>query len=412
MLPVLCLAGLLLAACDGGGGDASPVSPTPVPTVPPTTSTTVVSETTTSSGATTTTTTLAPLESLRYRTVADQLPFPTHLAVDAAGRTYLTTKDGQLWMWPGLPEGQPSPVLDLRGEVSDGAEQGLLAVAPHPDPSAPLLYLHYTDRAGDTALVEYRVGADGVLDRGSARRLLRVEQPASNHNGGMLAFGPDGFLYLALGDGGGANDRFGNGQRPDTLLGTLLRLDPTGGDPYAIPADNPWAGGGEGAPEVWAFGLRNPWRFWFDGGLLYVADVGQGSFEEVNVAPADAPGLNYGWPVMEGLHCFRPASGCDTSGLTLPVLEVAHGDGGTCSITGGVVYRGAAIPELADHYLYSDYCGGWLRSFRLEDGVPAEATDWTDQVGVPGQVTSFGVDSEGEVYVLTTSEVLKLEAVR
>ncbi len=163
---------------------------------------------------------------------------------------------------------------------------------------------------------------------------------------------------------------------------------------------------------MWAFGLRNPWRFSFDGDLLYIADVGQNAYEEVNVVPAEASGVNYGWPITEGLHCFSPPSGCDVEGITLPVLEVEHGDGGACSITGGYVYRGAAIPELEGHYFYSDYCGGWLRSFLWDGTTPVELQDWTSDVGALGGVTSFGTDASGEMYVTAGDAVYKIVPVR
>jgi hypothetical protein len=237
-----------------------------------------------------------------------------------------------------------------------------------------------------------------------------VNQPAANHNGGTIAFGPDGYLFIGLGDGGGGGDTFGTGQPVDDLLGNLLRID-VDGDPYAIPAGNPYADS-DGADEVWANGLRNPWRFWFDEDLIYIGDVGQNAYEEINVAPADAAGLNYGWPITEGLHCFEPASDCDLGGLTQPVVEVEHGDAGTCSIAGGVVYRGAAIPELTGHYFYSDFCGGWLRSFLIADGVATDVRDWTDQVGAPGNVVSFGTDAAGEIYLLTTERVFRIVPLR
>jgi glucose/arabinose dehydrogenase len=231
-------------------------------------------------------------------------------------------------------------------------------------------------------------------DPGSERVLLQVEQPARNHNGGMLQFTPEGTLLLGLGDGGGAGDRFGNGQNPDTLLAGLVEIT-VDGDPN---------------PVKYATGLRNPWRFWIDGDLIYVADVGQRAFEEVDVAQL-GPDLNYGWPIAEGLHCFRSET-CDTTGQVIPVLEVQHGDGGACSITGGVVYRGSLIPEMDGVYLYSDYCGGWLRSFRYSEGAAVDQTDWTEQVGVPGQVTGFGVDGADEVYVSTIERVFALVPVR
>ena len=200
-----------------------------------------------------------------------------------------------------------------------------------------------------------------------------------------------------LGDGGGSNDRFGNGQNRETLLGGIVAL----------------AIDGEPNPVLFQYGLRNPWRFWIDmeSETIYIADVGQNAYEEVSVAPFEA-NLNFGWPITEGLHCFRPTSGCDTAGLTLPVVEVNHGNQRTCSITGGVVYDGSAIPELARHFFYSDFCGGYLRSFVWSDGQMVEAVDWTNDVGVPGQVVGFGVDGASEMYMMTTGRVLKVVAIR
>jgi glucose/arabinose dehydrogenase len=314
--------------------------------------------------------------------------------------TYFATKDGQVWR---LGEGA---ILDISDRVTNSGEQGLLGMAWHPT-DRDRLFIHYSDPNGDTTISEF----GGDLDPGAERILLQVDQPASNHNGGTIAFGPDGYLWIALGDGGGGGDTFGTGQTTDDLLAGLLRIDVDGGEPYQIPADNPFAGGG-GAPEVWATGLRNPWRASFDDGLIYIGDVGQNAFEEINVAPDDAPALNYGWPVTEGLHCFEPSQGCDTDGFTLPVVEVLHSDSGTCSITGGVVYRGSAIPELIGHYFYSDYCGGWLRSFRFDGTAAVEQQDWTEQVGPAGQVASFGTDNAGEIYVLTNQRILRIDAIR
>ena len=257
-----------------------------------------------------------------------------------------------------------TPVLDISDRVTNRGEQGLLSIALHP--TDPRLYLHYTDTSGDTAVSEFTLTSPTAADPASERVLLSVDQPAVNHNGGMLQFTPDGTLMLGLGDGGGADDQFGNGQNPDTLLASLveMRVD---GDP---------------SPFKYAMGLRNPWRFWIDEGLIVIADVGQDEFEEINVQTL-APDLNYGWPITEGLHCFNVAAGsCDAEGLVVPVLEVEHGDAGTCSITGGIVYRGPSMPQLHGHYFYSDYCGGWLRSFLIGDGS-SEQTDWTEQVGCP-----------------------------
>ncbi len=301
------------------------------------------------------------------------------------------------------------PFLDIRDRVRNRGEQGLLGFAFHPDyPDPGRLFVHYTALDGDTVLAEYTL-SEGHVDPDGEIVLFRLPQPAPNHNGGTITFGPDGYLYMGLGDGGGANDMFGHGQNDRSPLAALLRFDVSTPGVASPAPGNPFP-----APEVWAIGLRNPWRFVIDqpSGLVVIADVGQNLFEEVSVAPIEAAGLNYGWPVTEGLHCFQPRSGCDAEGITLPVVEVEHGDGGTCSITGGVVYRGAEIPELYGHYLFSDYCGGYLRSFPLDD-LSEEPFDWTDQVGNAGQVVAFGTDAAGEVYVLTAAgPVLRLIAER
>lgn len=295
----------------------------------------------------------------------------------------------------------PAPYLDIESRVqSSGNEQGLLGFAFHPEyASNGFVYVSYTFGSGDSRVERYTVSADpDRADTLSALTILQVEQPASNHNGGLVTFGPDGMLYVGFGDGGGGGDPFDNGQDPGTWLGAILRIDVDGGDPYAVPADNPFVGQAGARPEVWAYGLRNPWRFAFDRitETLFIADVGQSSFEEVNAAPASAGGLNYGWNIMEAAHCFD-GDACDQSGLTLPVLEYDHSEG--CSVTGGFVYRGAAIPDLQGHYLYSDFCSGFLRSFRLEGGEAVERRPLS--LGGLGSVWSFGEDGSGELYVLT-----------
>lgn len=343
------------------------------------------------------------MEGLTYTELVGDLPFPVMLSTRPGEEAiYFATKNGQVWR---LGEGV---ILDISDRVTNSGERGLLGMAWHPS-DANRLFLHYSDLNGDTVVSEFV--DDGGFAPEQERIFLQVSQPAANHNGGTVAFGPDGYLWIGLGDGGGGGDTFGTGQTTDDLLANLLRLDIDGTEPYQIPPDNPFIDGG-GAPEVWATGIRNPWRFAFDGDLIYIGDVGQNGFEEINVAPVDTPALNYGWPVTEGLHCFEPAAGCDPDGFTLPVLEVAHSDSGTCSITGGVVYRGVAIPELVGHYLYSDYCGGWLRSFLYDGSTATQPQDWTEQVGVPGSVISFGSDAAGEVYVLTTDQILRLDPIR
>jgi hypothetical protein len=221
----------------------------------------------------------------------------------------------------------------------------------------------------------------------------------------MIAFGPDGYLWIGMGDGGAADDIFGNGQRADTLLGAMLRIEvgAADGDVYSIPADNPFADGVGGAPEVWAIGLRNPWRFSFDGDTVWIADVGQGTSEEVDAVPAADPGLNLGWPIMEGSGCFESAD-CDQSSFVLPVTEYGRDAG--CSITGGYVYRGELIPEVVGHYFYSDFCTGILRSFNPTVGD----VDWSQQVGQIPTPSSFGVGGDGELYVLShNGSVFRLE---
>ena len=383
----LCLA-LLVTACSTQ--ELAPVPETTSTTAGRVTTTTAPSTTSTSPPATTTT--LPPLQGLAYQEVA-AFDFPIQItAIPGSELSYVATKDGRIWVYDGA-QVSPDPVLDISEAVRDEGERGLLSLVLHPD-DPNRLFIHYSANDGDTVVAEYTFIDPTAVDPGSERVLLRHDQPAPNHNGGMLQFGSDLFLYLGLGDGGGSNDQFNNGQNPDTLLGGLV----------AMSVD------GESAPSLYSMGLRNPWRFWIDGGLIYIADVGQNAYEEVSVT-ALAPGLNFGWPITEGLHCFRPASGCDTTGQVIPVVEVSHGEAGTCSITGGVVYRGAAIPEIDGHFFYSDLCGGYLRSFRFDGGV-VDATDWTEQVGVPGRVVGFGVDGAGEMYMATTTALLKVVAVR
>jgi hypothetical protein len=252
-------------------------------------------------------------------------------------------------------------------------------------------------------VVAYRVSADpGVADSDSAESILTVGQPFANHNGGGLVFGPDGFLYIGLGDGGSSGDPQGNGQDLGDLLGSLLRIDIDGGSPYVIPPDNPFAGTAGSRAEIWNYGLRNPWRFSFDRGTgdLYIGDVGQDSREEIDVAPASTGGgENYGWNLMEGSRCFG-AEGCDQSGLSLPVLDYGHDDG--CSVTGGFVYRGSAIPALRGRYFYADFCSGWVRSFRYGGAQATERREWPT-LAPGGMITSFGEDANGELYILVAS---------
>jgi glucose/arabinose dehydrogenase len=296
------------------------------------------------------------------------------------------------------------PFLDLSSLVG-GGEWGLFGMAFHPNyASNGLLYVHYVAAGGESRVVEYRVsGTDAnVADPSTAKVLLTLQQPFTNHNGGMIAFGPDGMLYVGFGDGGSQGDPDGHGQDTNDLLSTMVRLDPNAAAPY-IPSDNPFVGG-PGRDEIWAYGLRNPWRFSFDPGtdLLYIGDVGQNDREEINVESASGAALNYGWSVMEGSLCFNPPSGCDTSGKELPALEYETGPEG-CSVTGGYVYGGSALPLLQGHYFYGDFCQGWIRSFLYQGGSVTQEKDWTTELGTVSNLVSFGTDGAGELYVVSYS---------
>jgi glucose/arabinose dehydrogenase len=388
------LTGLVVAvACTSSGEEptSTPSTADSTTSTSPPATTTKTAEATTTTSQPTTTTTLAELQSLAYEQVA-AVDFPVEMtALPGSELSYIATKDGQVLAYDGSSLLE-APVLDISDHVHNEREQGFLSIALHPE-ETDRFFAHYSDNNGDTVVSEFGFRSATELDADSEQVLFTIDQPASNHNGGMIEF-YRGDLFLGLGDGGGGGDRFGNGQNTDTLLGGVVRL--------SVNDDS--------EPVLWQYGLRNPWRFWFDGGLIYIADVGQSSFEEVNVAPVDE-GINYGWPITEGLHCFS-ASDCDMSGLTPPVVEVEHGDARTCSITGGIVYRGRDIPELDGHYFYSDFCGGYLRSFVYEDGEVAEEMDWTDQVGGAGRVAGFGIDGHGEMYVTTTEALLKVVPVR
>ncbi|MEO6330996.1 MAG: PQQ-dependent sugar dehydrogenase, partial [Gemmatimonadaceae bacterium] len=236
-----------------------------------------------------------------------------------------------------------------------------------------------------------------------ARPILNVPHPGnSNHNGGQLAFGPDGFLYIGTGDGGSGGDPPNNAQNRNILLGKILRIDvnPASTAAYTVPPSNPFVGQANIRSEIWAYGLRNPWRFSFDrvGNVLYIGDVGQNRKEEVNAVPSTQAEVNYGWRVMEGTDCFSPMLLCNKSGLTLPVHDYPTADG-NCAVTGGFAYRGSAIPQIVGLYFFSDYCKGGLRSFRLVDGVATDVREWN--AGIGATVTSFGEDRRGELYVIS-----------
>jgi glucose/arabinose dehydrogenase len=344
-------------------------------------------------------------------------PVDIQNAGDGSGRLFVVERSGRIRV---LQNGQlqPLPFLDLSGRVSTtGLEQGLLGLAFHPDfVDNGFFYVNFTDAAGNTVVARFTAppGDPQQADPSSEFDMLYILQPYQNHNGGGLAFGPDGYLYIGLGDGGSGGDPLGNGQSLNTLLGKLLRIGVDNANPYAIPADNPYVNGG-GLPEIWASGLRNPWRFSFDPatGDLYIADVGQGDWEEIDFLPAGTTGgVNLGWNYYEGLHTFE-GQPQDGSVFTFPVAEYPHsalfnGQIGGCSVTGGHVYRGAALPEWQGVYFFGDYCNG--RVFGL---VRSDAQNWqTAFLFESGaSLSSFGVDEAGELYLadFANGRVLRLE---
>jgi len=316
--------------------------------------------------------------------------------VEQAGRIRVV-RDGRL---------AREPFLDISGRISAGGERGLLGLAFHPSfgRGDQRLFVNYTDRDGNTVVASYRASEPSAdrADPGSEEVLLRIEQPFANHNGGALAFGTDGRLYIATGDGGSGGDPLDSGQRLDTLLGKILRIDvdrADGGLPYAIPPDNPFVGRPDARPEIWAYGLRNPWRMSFDPATdeLWIGDVGQGSWEEIDrLAPA-AGGANFGWNRMEGLHCYLKPD-CDESSFVAPVTEYSHDEG--CSVTGGHVYRGTRFPEMAGVYLFADYCSGSIW------GIPSAASEAvapTALLASGRNIVAFGEDESRELYVADIS---------
>ena len=378
----LSLLAAALVACGGGGSDspdpvpsptaASCASGTPVPGTPAILARLVVSGL------------RSPLDLQSVREDRERL-----YVVEQGGRIRVV-RNGQL---------QATAFLDVSDRISTGGERGLLGLAFHPRfAQNRRFFVNYTDPSGDTRLAEFTASSPDSAGASTERLLLRVSQPFSNHNGGGLAFGSDGYLYAGLGDGGSGGDPLGNGQRLDTHLGKMLRIDVDAGSPYAVPADNPFRARAGALPEIWAYGLRNPFRFSFDRvtGDLYVGDVGQGSLEEIDVAAARAGGQNYGWNVTEGSACYSPRTGCDKTGITGPVFEYDHSQG--CSVTGGVVYRGCLMPGLAGSYFFGDFCRGSIRSFRFSAGQATDVRSWS--LSGPGAVSSFGVDADGEVYVV------------
>jgi len=423
LLVVLILLTVLSAACTNGSPEPTPrtLIPTSVPSQAPTAVNTETQTPATEAQSTQTQPAPQPTQqadasafpnpdSFDWQPVASGFTLPVDLADpnDGSGRLLIVEQPGVIRIVENGAIADP-PFLDITARVgSKGNEQGLLGIALDPEYAANgTFYLNYTDLNGDTVVARFQRAADGVGgDPDSEQKLFTVDQPFANHNGGDLEFGPDGMLYIGLGDGGSQGDPEGNGQNPYQVLGKLLRIDVRGKDSYTIPADNPYAGGG-GSQEIWALGLRNPWRYSFDRvtGDFYIADVGANRYEEVNFLAAGSPsGANFGWDYREGQHEFE---GNAPGGLNLidPIFEYDHEQG--CSITGGYVYRGSLLPEFYGVYLVADYCTSYIW------GLIHDANgNWQSQLlwQIPGNISSFGQDAAGELYMLEhrTGSIFKL----
>jgi len=333
-------------------------------------------------------------------------------AGDGSGRLFVVEQAGRIRIISGGTV-LPTPFLDLRGSITSGGERGLLGLAFHPNFALhPYIYVDFTDRNGNTAISRYRVSSNpNVVDRASGGRILTIGQPYPNHNGGNIAFGPDGYLYIGMGDGGSAGDPGNRAQNLNTLLGKMLRIDvdhSSGTKHYRSPSTNPYVGR-TGLDEIWSSGLRNPWRWSIDAptGQLWIGDVGQNRYEEVDRAlrsgttPAGR-GLNYGWNVLEGRACYKPATGCSTAGKKMPLIVYGHSVSGAdnCSVTGGFVYRGSAYPVLRGGYVFGDFCSGriWLISAMTTGGI-APTLVRSDTAMPHLAISSFGLDERGELYV-------------
>ena len=404
-----------------GGGESDPTTPEAVgsttTSITDSTATTGTDSGTTAPNTATSTTgaDLPPLQGLVLEVIDENYNQPTAIrAPEGDDRLFVVQRVGVIRAIDANNQMLDPAFLAIDDRVLlEGIEQGLLGLAFHPEfAENGRFFVYYVNLRGQRQLSEFMVSSDDPnrADPGSERVLFQLDQPEDatdiRHYAGDLHFGPDGYLWISSGDGADAR---GQGQNPDSMFAAIIRIDVDQGDPYGIPPDNPFVDGG-GAPEVWAFGLRNPYRFWIDpvDGVIFIGDVGLETWEEVNAVPIDeGGGYNFGWANMEGTRCLFE-SDCDPANYTQAVLaypntiqspESDQPDG--CAVTGGVVYRGSAIPEIAGHYFYADWCQGWVRSFRLVDGQPTEITDWTEQLGEIGQINGFGVGGDGEMYLVT-----------
>jgi glucose/arabinose dehydrogenase len=372
------LALALVTACGSSSDSSSSIVPIPAPIPTPT----------------------GPV-SLKLETVAGGFSFPLYLTAPANdSRLFVVEKGGQIKI---IQNGATlaAPFLDISSRISQSGERGLLSMAFHPQyASNRQFYIYYTNSAGNIVVERYLVSASNpnLADSASATNVMTIDHSINdNHNGGQLAFGPDGYLYIGTGDGGGGGDPFKNGQNTSAMLAKILRID-VSTLPYKIPPNNPYASTAGKAKEIWAYGVRNPWRFSFDApaAKLYIGDVGQDAKEEINVVDTSSAGLNYGWSTTEGTLCYS-GSACDKTGITLPVVEQDHP--GSESITGGYVYRGSKIPELQGAYFYGDFVVGWVKSFVYANGAATDQKAWPDLK--VDYLASFGVDAANDLYAVS-----------
>ena len=369
-------------------------------------------------------------EKLNVKKVIDGFQKPVYLTapIHQSDTFFVVEQMGRIQMI--IKKNKSDPLLDIRERVHQpkmpGDERGLLGMALHPDfKNNGKFYVNYVNR-DDMTIISTFTFKDELLTADTEEIILSIKQPYSNHNGGQVAFGPDGYLYIGLGDGGYAGDPKSNGQNTHTLLGTILRLNIDGEFPYTIPSDNPFYNDNEARPEIYCYGLRNPWRFSFDRetGDLYIGDVGQNSWEEIDFIPFNHAGsANFGWNQMEGSHCYPPGETCEQNNLITPIFEYPNNanyiktligweqnDAQGCSVTGGYVYRGSSIPELNGKYIFGDYCTGKIWSFQNSFGKALDYTQWDiPAIGKDFYLSSFGEDGNGELYLLNhTGEIYKI----